>query len=255
MSRPTVDAAGGPSASNSIFRSARYPLWLAGAFVVIAALLAVGPVDRGTWVLENALAVGLVVVLWLSRNVFPFSNVSYTLVFVFLVLHEVGAHYTYSLVPYDAWSDSLFGRTINGFFGFERNHYDRLVHFMYGFLLAYPMREVFVRVAGAKGLWGYLLPLLMTMASSCLYEIVEWWCALIFGSDVGNAYLGTQGDEFDSQKDMALATLGAILSLSIVFAVHRRLARDFHAEWVESLRIKRKQPLGEHAVAEHKQGP
>jgi putative membrane protein len=116
------------------------------------------------------------------------------------------------------------------------------------------MREVFVRVAGAKGFWGYCLPLLMTMATSCLYEIIEWGAALVVGSDMGNAYLGTQGDEFDSQKDMALATLGAILSLVVVFAVHKKLARDFHAEWVESLRIKRTRPLGEQALAEHRHG-
>jgi putative membrane protein len=176
------------------------------------------------------------------------------LVFVFLVMHEVGAHYTYSKVPYDAWSQSLSGGTINGLFGFRRNHYDRLVHFMYGFLLAYPMREVFVRVAGARGFWGYCLPLMMTMATSCLYELVEWGAALVVGADMGNAYLGTQGDELDAQQDMALASLGALVSLAIVFAIHRRLARDFHAEWAESLRIKRKQPLGEQAVAEHRRG-
>jgi putative membrane protein len=254
MSSPKAAVAGRSSAS-SIFRSTRYPLGLAAILLVIATLTAIGPVDRGDWALENALAVGLVVVLWLTRRAFPFSNVSYTLMFVFLVMHEIGAHYTYSKVPYDAWSHALFGGTINGFFGFERNHYDRLVHFMYGFLLAYPMREVFVRVAGAKGFWGYCLPLLMTMATSCLYEIIEWCAAIVVCSDMGNAYLGTQGDEFDSQKDMALASFGAMLSLAIVFALHRRLARDFHAEWAESLRSKRTRPLGEQVFTEHRHEP
>ncbi len=229
-------------------RSPKLPLVLLAVYLAVVALLAFGPVDRGDWMLENALAVGLVSVLWFTRRVFPFSNVSYSLIFVFLVLHEVGAHYTYALVPYDEWSKAIFGRTINGLFGFERNHYDRLVHFLYGFLLAYPMREVFVRVAGAKGFWGYCLPLMMTMATSCLYEIIEWWGAAAFGGGLGEAYLGTQGDEFDSQKDMAFATLGTLLSLGLVFALHRKLARDFHAEWVESLRIKRKRPLGEQAL-------
>jgi putative membrane protein len=236
-------------------RSVRYQLVLLASFLVVAGLLAIGPIDRGTWVLENALAVALVVMLWITRRVFPFSNVSYTLVFLFLVLHEVGAHFTYSKVPYDVWSEGLLGRTVSDVFGFERNHYDRLVHFLYGFLLAYPMREIFVRVAGAKGLWGYVLPLLMTMASSCLYEVVEWCCALIFGSNIGNAYLGSQGDEFDAQKDMALATLGAILSLTVVYVIHRRTARDFHSEWAASLTVKRKKPLGEVAIAEERAGP
>ena len=233
----------------------RYPLVLLIVLGVFAGLMAIDPVDRGTWALENALAVVLVAILWITRRSFPFSNISYTLIFAYFVLHEIGAHYTYSLVPYDAWSSRWFGHDVSKAFGFERNHYDRLVHFLYGFFLAYPMREVFVRVAGSKGFWGYLLPLLMTMATSCLYEIVEWWAALIFGSDMGNAYLGTQGDEFDAQKDMALATLGAFLSLAVVYIIHRSIARDFQSEWAASLKVKRKRPLGEHAIAEHTQGP
>jgi putative membrane protein len=236
-------------------RRVRYQLVLLASLLVVGVITAIRPNDRPTWVLENALAIALVVMLWITRRVFPFSNVSYTLIFVFLVLHEIGAHYTYSQVPYDAWSETLLGRSVSDVFGFERNHYDRLIHFLYGLLLAYPMREIFVRVAGAKGLWGYVLPLLMTMASSGLYEIIEWWAALIFGSDLGNAYLGSQGDEFDSQKDMALATLGAILSLTVVYFVHRRLARDFHSEWAASLTVKRKKPLGEVAIAEERAGP
>jgi putative membrane protein len=96
---------------------------------------------------------------------------------------------------------------------------------------------------------------MMTMATSCLYEIVEWCAALVVGSDMGNAYLGTQGDEFDSQKDMALASLGALMALAIVFVIHKRLARDFNAEWAESLRVKRERPLGEVAVADRRRGP
>jgi putative membrane protein len=92
-------------------RSPKLPIALFALYVVVAALLAIRPVDRGDWALENALAVGLVVVLCITRRVFPFSNVSYLLMFVFLVLHEVGAHYTYSLVPYDEWARTIFGGT------------------------------------------------------------------------------------------------------------------------------------------------
>jgi putative membrane protein len=228
------------------------PLALLLSWTVLAVALAFAPYDRGDWALENILSGLLVLVLCLSRRRFPFSGLSYVLMFVFLALHVVGAHYTYSKVPYDAWCEALFGRTLSSVFGFERNHFDRLVHFLYGFLLSYPMREVFVRVAGVRGFWGYFLPLLMTMASSCLYEIIEWVAAVVVGGDVGAAYLGTQGDEFDSQKDMALASLGAVLSLLVVAAIHKRVARDFQAEWAESLRVKRARPLGEVAIAERK---
>ena len=93
---------------------------------------------------------------------------------MFLCLHTVGAHYTYSEVPYDAWFERLTGRTFNGLVGWERNNFDRVVHFAYGLLLAYPIREVFLRVADARGFWGYFLPLDLTMSTSMLYELIEW---------------------------------------------------------------------------------
>ena len=120
----------------------------------------------------------------------------------------MGAHYTYSLVPYDAWVEALTGRTLSSLTGWERNHFDRLVHFSYGLLLAYPAREVFLRVADVRGFWGYYLPLDVVMATSMLYELIEWGAASVFGGDLGVAYLGTQGDPWDAQKDMALATAG-----------------------------------------------
>lgn len=228
------------------------PLGLLLVWTALAVALAFHPFDRGDWALENVLSALLVLVLCLTHRRFPFSRISYALMFVFLVLHLIGAHYTYSEVPYDAWFERAFGITLSSVFGFERNHFDRLVHFLYGFLLSYPMREVFVRVAGVRGFWGYCLPLLMTMATSCLYEIIEWAAALVVGGELGAAYLGTQGDEFDAQKDMALASLGALLSLLVVAAIHRRVAHDFQSEWAESLRVKGKRPLGEVAIAERK---
>ncbi|MBL8858999.1 MAG: DUF2238 domain-containing protein [Planctomycetes bacterium] len=229
-----------------------HPLFLLGAWLAAAVALAFDPHDRADWALENILSALFVLVLWLTRRKFPFSRISYTLFFLFLTLHVLGAHYTYSEVPYDEWSTAWFGGSISDLFGFERNHYDRLVHFLYGFLLSYPMREVFVRIAGVRGFWGYCLPLMMTMASSCLYEIIEWIAALVVGGDLGAAYLGTQGDEFDAQKDMALATFGTVLSLVVVAVIHKRVAHDFQAEWAESLRVKRARPMGEVAIAEQK---
>lgn len=222
----------------------RLPLVLLALFLALATLLGIAPLDRGDWVLENALALLGVLALVFTYKRMRLSRVSYGLIFVFLVLHEIGAHYTYSDVPYDAWFERLTGETLAVRFGFERNHFDRLVHFAYGFLLAYPFREVFVRVAEARGFWSYFLPLDVVMSTSMLYEIIEWLAALVMGEGLGQAFLGTQGDVWDAQKDMLSATLGAALALAITGGVHRILDRDFNREWRESLRVKAPGPLG-----------
>jgi len=229
-------------------RSARFPLILLALILALGVALGIAPLFRSDWLLENLLAAAGVAGLALTWRRFPLSNVSYGLIFAFLVLHEVGAHYTYAKVPYDEWFTALSGRGLNELLGLERNQYDRLVHFSYGFFLAYPIRELFVRVADARGFWGYFLPLDVVMSTSMVYEIIEWIAAASFGGDLGAAYLGTQGDEWDAQKDMLMATIGAALALVIVALVHRHLDRDFQREWAESLRVKHPAPLGEVAV-------
>jgi putative membrane protein len=104
-----------------------------------------------------------------------------------------------------------------------------------------------MRVADTRGFWSYYLPLDVTMASSALFELIEWGAALAFGGDLGAAYLGTQGDPWDAHKDIALASLGAFLAMVIIAAINLRFQRDFAREWSESLRVKRKRPLGEDA--------
>ncbi len=226
----------------------RFPGVLLAALLVIGGLLGIAPNDRGNWLLENALAALAVVVLVLTYRRMPLSKVSYTLIFLFLVLHEVGAHYSYSEVPYDAWFERWTGETLSARLGLERNHYDRVVHFSYGLLLAYPFRELFVRVADVRGFWGYFLPLDVVMSTSMLYELIEWGAAMVLGDGAGQAYLGSQGDVWDAHKDMLLATIGAAIALCVAAAVHRALDRDFQREWAESLRVKDPRPLGEVAV-------
>jgi putative membrane protein len=99
-----------------------------------------------------------------------------------------------------------------------------------------------------RGFWGYYLPLDVMMATSVLYELIEWGAAMLFGGDLGTAYLGTQGDPWDAQKDMALAALGALVAMLVTAAINRRYQRDFAREWAESLRVKRSAPLGEVAL-------
>lgn len=227
----------------------RYCLIVLALFGVLWIALAIAPLDRAAWALENVLVLAFVPLLLASLRFFPLSRLSWTLILLFLALHAVGSHYTYAEVPYDAWSKALLGVSINELLGLERNHFDRMVHFSYGLLLAYPMRELFLRVADAQGFWGYFLPLDLTLSTSALFELFEWAAAELFGGDLGIAYLGSQGDIWDAQKDMALAGLGALIAMTLTLAVNRRWQRDFTREWTESLRLKRPQPLGEVALA------
>lgn len=215
-------------------RTRRFPLALATLFVIVFVVLAISPVERSTWLLENVPTVILCAALLLSYRAIPLSNLSYTLIFSFTVLHVMGSHYTYSLVPYDQWFEALCGTPLNEVMGWQRNHYDRLLHFLFGLLLAYPLREVFFFIANARGFWGYYLPLNVIMASSLIYELIEWGAAVVFGGDLGIAYVGAQGDSWDAQWDMALATLGAMLAITLILVTNLFHRRDFHREWRKS---------------------
>jgi len=212
-------------------------------------VLAVSPHDRADWALENSLVVLFAVFIAVTYQRFPLSRVSYSAIFVFLSLHEVGAHYTYANVPYDEYLLRHFNISLNEFMGWERNHYDRLVHFSYGLLLAYPARELYCRVANAKGFWGYFFPLDLVMATSMMFELFEWGAAVLFGGELGVAYLGTQGDVWDAHKDMALASLGALIAMVITIAINNVIQKDFYAEWKTSFLIKNNKPLGEDEIA------
>ncbi len=227
----------------------RYLMILSLLFLVLWGMLAIDPHDRQDWALENALLVIFAAALVVSFRWLPLSRISYTLIFVFCCLHSVGAHYTYAEVPYDAWAQTLTGRTLNELMGWERNHFDRAVHLSYGLLLAYPVRELFLRVVNVRGFWGYFLPLDITMSTSMLFELFEWAVAEIVGGDLGIAYLGTQGDVWDAHKDMALASLGAAIAMAATRAVNIYLQRDFAREWADSFRVKHPEPLGEDRIA------
>jgi putative membrane protein len=226
----------------------RYLALLGGAFFVVWIGLAIAPWYRSDWFVENTLVVLVIGAVARFHRYLILSRLSYTLVFGFLCLHEIGAHYTYAAVPYEAWSKAITGGSLNQVMGWERNNFDRAVHFSYGLLIAYPVREVFLRVADVRGFWGYFLPLDLTLSTSAIFELIEWAAAEAIGGDLGAAYLGTQGDIWDSHKDMALAGLGALVAMILTAILNASLARDFTREWVESLRVKHARPLGENAV-------
>ena len=183
-------------------------------YLVVWGLLAISPVDRDTWLLENYLVFAVVGLLAASHRRFVFSNLSYASIGLFLLLHAIGSHYTYSLVPAGDWLREPFDLT--------RNHYDRLVHFAFGLLFAYPMREITLRRIHAHRLWSFVVPVLFIVSASSLYEILEWAAARATSPDVGMAYVGAQGDVWDGQKDMLLAFSGAVVAM-ISTALYRRV--------------------------------
>lgn len=204
-------------------RASRVPKILLIAFTAIWAVLAISPVDRADWLLENLLVFAAIPVLIGTRHRMPFSNASYICLFAFFVMHAIGAHYTYALVPYDRGFEALTGSTLSEITGWQRNHYDRLVHFSYGALLLRPSMELIARYAPPISGWRWVLPVLFVVSHSAIFELLEWMAVLVVAPDLGTAYLGTQGDEWDAQKDMALATVGAVLSACIVALTAPRL--------------------------------
>lgn len=165
---------------------------------------------------------------YLTRR-YPIGRASFTAVVAFLALHTLGARYLYSYTPYDTWTEMLFGFRITDTFGFTRNHYDRLVHFSYGLLIALPIREFERRHLRLSVGLASVLAIECILATSAAYELVEWLVAVVFTPDYADSFLGQQGDPFDAQKDMALATAGAIVSVGIAMLVERRTCKKEQA--------------------------
>lgn len=192
----------------------RWPAWLASLFAVAWLLLAIHPNDRKDWMLENVLTVAVCAWLaWRHRSM-PLSPASYALLLAFGLLHEVGAHYTYAEVPYERWAQQLGGFSIDALFGFTRNMFDRLVHFLFGLLLFAPIRQVLDQGGEIRGSARWWVPVTLIASASMLFELFEWAAAEVFGGDLGQAYLGTQGDIWDAHKDMLLALVGGLIAMA-----------------------------------------
>jgi putative membrane protein len=191
------------STSPSKLANNRFIAILAGSYALLWTLLAIHPIDRGDWFLENLLVFAGVAVLIFTYRRFQFSNLTYVLIALFLALHAVGAHYTYAKVPAGFWMED--------WLHLNRNHFDRVIHFSFGILFVYPLQELFTRAAGARATWVPWLALATITASSSFFEILEAIIAQIVHPDLGVAYLGTQGDIWDAQKDMVAAILGGIV--------------------------------------------
>jgi putative membrane protein len=199
----------------------RYPLALLAVYGVVWLALAIDPLYRQDWLLENAIVLVAVPLLVWTAPRLRFSDFTYTCLFVFFLFHAVGAHYTYSLVPYDEWFQAATGVSLDGTLGFARNHYDRLVHFLYGLLITPAAVEIFAHYGRYPRSWAVLFPWLFMAGHSVIYELIEWAAAIVFGGDLGQAYLGTQGDIWDGQKDMALALAGGAIMIAMLAAAGR----------------------------------
>jgi putative membrane protein len=175
-----------------------------GCYLLLWIALAIHPVDRRDWFLENLLVFVTVGVLVPTHRRFQFSNLSYGLILIFLTVHAVGAHYTYAKVPAGFW--------LQDWFGFSRNHNDRVIHFSFGVLIFYPMRELLRRSARAQEPWATWLAVFALAALCSFFEVVEGIVVQIVHPEIGTAYLGMQGDIWDAQKDMGVAFLGAIIT-------------------------------------------
>ena len=188
-------------------------LWLT-IFLLTLAWSAVNPKEPATWALEVAPAVIGLIVLALTRRSFPLTPLLYALILVHCIVLMVGGHYTYAEVPLFDWLQPIFG--------WERNNYDKLGHFLQGFVPALIARELLIRKAVvASTAWRNFFIVCFCLAFSAFYELIEWWAALAAGEDA-SAFLGTQGYVWDTQSDMGFALLGAILSVTLLARLHDR---------------------------------
>lgn len=186
---------------------------LLGIYGVLCVLLAIEPYDRTIWFAENlTIWIVVAILLALATRDIVFSGLAYGLMFVLIYLHTIGGHYTFALVPFDVVTNT---------FGFERNHYDRIAHFSVGFYAFAIAEWLDTRKLVAHRFLLFTYPVCVIASVAAFYEIIEWWFAISSNAEDGLAYLGSQGDIWDAQKDMLADTLGALLATSLYFLVRK----------------------------------
>ena len=175
--------------------------------------------------LQNSPTLFVIIALPLVSRRWSLSNVTFGCIVAFMLLHVLGARYIYSYVPYDKWLRPVLGFTLTERFGFERNHYDRFVHFFFGVLWLRPVWEVATRHFRVPPRFGYYAAVEFVLAFSLLYELFEWGITMVLSPHDAGAYNGEQGDRWDAHKDMSLAFLGALLTLATWRGISRLRAR------------------------------
>lgn len=191
-----------------VVRNKRLLIGLLLWYLALSLWTAYEPADRQFWLLSSILPGALVLVLVGTHRSIPLSVASYVLITLFLTLHTIGVHYTYAQVPAGAWLEQALP--------VGRNHYDRVVHFCFGVMLTYPIEELFRLTAALRGWLLYYLPVMTVLGLSGLWEIIESWVARMVHPELGITYLGSQGDVWDAQKDMAAALYGSLLCMVLL---------------------------------------
>ncbi|GIF20840.1 putative membrane protein [Actinoplanes tereljensis] len=203
-------------------KKSKTKLWTVGVFVVIVAVTWWRPIYPAEQALHHSLTVLGVVALILVNRARPLPYASFLAILIFLAIHSVAARWIYSFVPYDDWTDGLFGFRVNDLFGWQRNNFDRLVHLSYGLCFG----PVLYRALKPRlGKWAAFAAVDIVLSTSALYELFEWAIAMSLAPGDAEAYNGQQGDMWDAHKDMALATLGAIVGVAVLSRGSRALNR------------------------------
>lgn len=200
-------------------------IFFAIAFTAFWAVSFAGTTDLANWWIENLLVIIFCTAIAFTFRRFAFSDLSYAFMLVFMILHVYGAKYAYA--------DNPFGFRLQHQFHTIRNPYDRLVHTSFGLFMAYPMRELLMRAFKTQERWSWVLPVELVLSLSGLFELIEWSIADIFFPAHGASYVGTQGDIWDAQKDMFVATCGAAFAMLAGRMIKRVLlsarVRQLHA--------------------------
>ena len=205
------------SSSGKQVPSQRELLTLISIYLIGFAALAVNPHDRADWALENLFPISQLIAVGICYRYYKFTRLSYYLIFFYLFVQSWGGHFTYAeAAPFNWLRDQ---------FHLSRNHYDRAAHFMLGFLLAVPIKEILMQFVTASRRWMNFLTAAIVLAIGAFYELIEWWVAVLATPNLGDKFLGTQGDIWDTQWDMFLALIGAVITLAIFGKWHERQLR------------------------------
>jgi putative membrane protein len=190
-------------------------------YFLILIITCIHPIYPDEMFLQHSVTVLVALFLIYSTIRNNLSTKSFVLIVLFMLFHIIGARWIYSFTPYDQWIKSITGFSINEYFGFHRNQYDRLIHFLFGFLILIPVREIYSRQYGFPEKFLNHVSVLLIMSMSMIYEIFEWTISISLSPEDAEAYNGQQGDFWDAQKDMALALLGALL-MTLIIRIFRK---------------------------------
>ena len=206
-------------------RNTKYKIIVLVVFIILLCISCIKPVYPSEMFLQHFITVIMIVILAIIIENNSLSDRSFTLIVAFLALHIIGARWIYSYVPYKEWIEAVAGKSLSGLLSSGRNNYDRFVHLMFGFMILYPLREIYVKWFRAPEKFAGILAFLSILGISLVYEVFEWGLTLVLSPQDAEDYNGQQGDMWDAQKDMALAMAGALLALIITLVNRIRLRR------------------------------